>query len=160
MLFFPLVALFSFSTQNLSSRRSRLRPCETFSDGASVGGSHKNDRDLVGHSPTSNSVAEERPNPNPLQRRPLSEMTRSSGYRLPWNWRICDLNPYCDFLAILPSCEVIFIMEIAIALRCRRRRWWRSCQRRQRRSQVNEDRDGCLQSRSRYRVSLSMSPEK
>ncbi|GMN45372.1 hypothetical protein TIFTF001_014567 [Ficus carica] len=45
------------------------------------GGSHENDRDLVRHSSTSDLVAEGRPNPNPLQRRPSLETTTSSGDR-------------------------------------------------------------------------------
>ncbi|GMN20218.1 hypothetical protein TIFTF001_047060 [Ficus carica] len=32
-----------------------------------------------------------------------------------------DLNRDCDFLSILPSREVILVMEIAIALRCWKR---------------------------------------
>ncbi|GMN45884.1 hypothetical protein TIFTF001_015069 [Ficus carica] len=57
------------------------------------GGSHENDRDLVGHSLTSDLGADDH---------------EIRG----------DLNRDCDFLSILLSREVIFIVEIVIALRC------------------------------------------
>ncbi|GMN49987.1 hypothetical protein TIFTF001_019145 [Ficus carica] len=47
-----------------------------------------------------------------------------------------DLNCDCDFISILPSGEVIFVVETVIALRCRRR--WRSRRRRQKRSRRTE----------------------
>ncbi|GMN41754.1 hypothetical protein TIFTF001_010968 [Ficus carica] len=57
--------------------------CENFSGGASRGGSHENAHNLVGHPPTSDSVAAGRPNPNPPQRRPSRETTTNSGCRRP-----------------------------------------------------------------------------
>lgn len=47
-----------------------------------------------------------------------------------------DLNRDCDFLSILSSHEVIFVVEIAIVLWCQRQ--WRSRRRRRRRSRRME----------------------
>ncbi|GMN65422.1 hypothetical protein TIFTF001_034500 [Ficus carica] len=69
----------------------------------------ENDHDFIGHSPKCDSVAVGHPNPDSPQR-PSSEKTTSSGCRRPQEQTTCILNR--DFVTILASCEVIFIMGV------------------------------------------------
>ncbi|GMN70305.1 hypothetical protein TIFTF001_039349 [Ficus carica] len=69
----------------------------------------ENDHDFIGHSPKCDSVAVGHPKPD-SPRRPSSEKTTSSGCRRPQEQTACILNR--DFVTILASCEVIFIMGV------------------------------------------------
>ncbi|GMN38697.1 hypothetical protein TIFTF001_007925 [Ficus carica] len=87
--------------------------CENFSSGATRGGSHENDRNLVGHPPTSDSVAGGHPNPNPPQRRPSLEMTTSSGCRRPSHSKSNPIRlPFVSIFDLIFNFTLVYVIDV------------------------------------------------